>query len=237
MSDPYLYDKTNVLKNLMGIKDQDSLDDYENTVVNLSLLKLINEDYKIEHTSDIFDIHRRLFSEVYEWAGKARIINIEKTEPVLDGLSVQYEIASNIKKALNHIHNQYFDKLWSTYGSTSLIYELTRYIASIWKIHPFREGNTRAISTYMVFFLKRHGFSLDEKLLKTHAAYVRNALVMASLGEYSDYQYLEKILGDAIMHASTSGKKTSAQSNRYEKIKNIKMKNYTYNYHHQKKDS
>lgn len=237
MTDPYLYDKTNVLKNLMDIKDQDSLDDYENTVVNLSLLKLINEDYNIEHTSDIFDIHRRLFSEVYEWAGKARTIDIEKAEPVLNGLSVQYESASNIKKALDHIHNQYFDKLWSTYGSTSLIYELTRYIASIWKIHPFREGNTRTITTYMVFFLKRHGFSLDERLLKSHAAYFRNALVMASLGEYSEYQYLEEILDDAIMHKSTSGKKTSTQSNKYEKIKHIKMKNHTHNYHHQKKES
>lgn len=66
MSDPYLYANTNVLKNKMDLKNQADLDDFENAVVNLSLLKLMNENYRIEHTLDVFDIHERLFSDVYE---------------------------------------------------------------------------------------------------------------------------------------------------------------------------
>ena len=234
MSDPYLYANTNVLKNKMGIKNQADLDDFENAVVNLSLLKLFNENYQINHTLDVFDIHKRLFSDVYEWAGLARTIDIEKAEVVLNGLSVQYEVASNINKALKSIHDLYFTKPWKDYSSASLVYALTRYIASIWRVHPFREGNTRAISTYMFFFLKEHGYTLDEKPLKKHAAYFRNALVMASLGIYSEYQYLETILQDAIAH-KTSSKKLPTRSNKYEKIKDLNMKNYTYNYHQQKK--
>ena len=236
MSDPYVYKNTNILKNLMNIKNQDDLDDYENTVVNLNLLRLMNEDYTIKDTLDIFDIHKQLFSDVYEWAGKARTINIEKKEAVLDGLSVQYETASNLNTALKKIHELFFNKSWSSFGTTSLVYELTRYISSVCKTHPFREGNTRTVATYMFFFLKYHNYSLDEKLLRRHAAYFRNALVMASLDEYSEYHYLEKILGDAVIHNSSSRKKTPSKSNKYDKIRDVNMENYTYNYHQQKKD-
>ena len=121
MSDPYVYENTSVVKNILGIKEQDKLDEYENTVVNLSLLKLFNEDYKVKHTLDIFDLHKKLFYEVYEWAGQSRSINIEKLEQVLAGLSVQYEDVSNIKKALEITHNQYFYKPSESFSFTSNI--------------------------------------------------------------------------------------------------------------------
>ena len=35
--DPYIYDDTNVLKNLANIKEQHKLDDYETTMVNLDI--------------------------------------------------------------------------------------------------------------------------------------------------------------------------------------------------------
>lgn len=87
----------------------------------------------------------------------------------------------------------------------------------------------------MYFFLKTHGFSLDEKLLKTHAAFFRNALVMASLDEYSEYQYLENILSDAIIYKINRKQIKKEGVHKYAKIKDIEMKNYKYNYHQQKK--
>ena len=36
--DPYVYDDTNVLKNLANIKEQHKLDDYETTMVNLGII-------------------------------------------------------------------------------------------------------------------------------------------------------------------------------------------------------
>ena len=47
MSNPYLYECSHVLRNTLDIKDADSLEAYENTVVNLALLKLFKEDYNI----------------------------------------------------------------------------------------------------------------------------------------------------------------------------------------------
>jgi cell filamentation protein len=236
MSDPYLYEGSHVLRNTLDIKNEDSLEAYENTVVNLALLKLFKEDYNISHTNQLFDIHKHLFRDVYEWAGMLRIINIEKSEMVLNGLSVKYEDKSNIIKAIDTIHKLYFDKPWKTMSEHALIYEMTRYIASLWKIHPFREGNTRTLSTYLYFFLKKHGFLLDEKLLKTHAAFFRNALVMASLDEYSEFHYLENILSVAIIYKINSKPVKKETTRKYEKIKDVEMKNYKYNYHQHKKD-
>jgi len=236
MSDPYLYKNSNVLRNVLDIKNEEGLEAYENTVVNLALLKLFKENYLIIHTNQIFDIHKRLFSDIYDWAGTSRAINIEKSELVLTGLSIKYEDKSKIIQAVNTIHQIYFEKPWETFSESSFIYEVTRYIALLWKIHPFREGNTRTLATYLYFFLKNYNYTLDEKLLKTHAAYFRNALVMASLGEYSEYQHLENILSDAIIHKSERKPVGKRKVHSYEKIKDIKMKNYKYNYHHHKKE-
>jgi len=49
-------------KNTLDIKDADSLEAYENTVVNLALLKLFKEDYNVSHTNQLFDIHKRHFN-------------------------------------------------------------------------------------------------------------------------------------------------------------------------------
>ena len=88
--DPYVYDDTNVLKNVANIKEQNKLDDYESTMVNLGIIKLLKSNIKINNTNDIFLIHKFLFENVYEWAGEKRVINIYKTEPILNGLSVTY---------------------------------------------------------------------------------------------------------------------------------------------------
>jgi hypothetical protein len=59
---------------------------------------------------------------------------------------------------------------------------------------------------------------------------------MASLDEYSEYQYLENILKDAIFGHKQVSKQNTLKSNKYEQVKNVQMKDYKYNYHLHKKD-
>lgn len=77
--------------------------------------------------------------------------------------------------------------------------EFARCIAAIWQVHPFREGNTRTTITFATQFASRYGFTMDKNLLKDCAGYVRDALIKASDGQYSEYHYLEKIFKDAIL--------------------------------------
>ena len=65
-------------------------------------------------------------------------------------------------------------------------------------IHPFREGNTRTIMTFATQFAEKHGFRMNKVLLRENADYVRDALVKASDGVYSEYEYLIRIIEDAI---------------------------------------
>ena len=51
--DPYVYDDTNVLKNLANIKEQHKLDDYETTMVNLGIIKLLKSDIEIVKAEEI----------------------------------------------------------------------------------------------------------------------------------------------------------------------------------------
>lgn len=76
--------------------------------------------------------------------------------------------------------------------------EFSQRLSALWKVHPFREGNTRTIMSYISNYLESNGYPIDRTLLKSNSDYVRNALVMGSIGEYSEYNYLSKILKDAL---------------------------------------
>ncbi len=79
----------------------------------------------------------------------------------------------------------------------------SRFMSDLWKVYPFREGNTRTIITFSCNYAKKEGFPLDTDLLKDNSDYVRNALVAATavfhdLGDKSNLEYLIRIIKDAI---------------------------------------
>lgn len=232
MKDPYLFEDVNVLKNIANIKDQKKLDNYESTMVNLGIIKLLKEDYSITKVNDIFIIHKVLFENVYEWAGKPRIINIYKEEPVLNGLSVEYSNYKNIKKELEKIQVKINSINWANLSKNEMIQEISKLIANIWQVHSFREGNTRVVSLFLYFFLKNIGFEVNNEFIGKHAKYFRNALVLASIAEYSEYQYLEEILKDSVSFKNIN----SIDENKYQTIREYNLEKYEYNYHSSKKD-
>ncbi len=95
-----------------------------------------------------------------------------------------------------------FDKLlsvdWPNISREEFVKALARYIPPIWQAHPFREGNTRTVVMLLTLFVESYGYFFDKDLLAVSAGYVRNAFVMACLGEHSEYEHLERILLDAV---------------------------------------
>lgn len=234
MSDKYLYPNTNVLINKANIKEQEKLENFESAMVDLSLIKLYEDGFIIKKTSNIFDIHEILFKEVYSWAGKPREINIYKEEMVINYKSVLYEDYNLINKKINEL-----DKLLNSINwkdLKKLIDDLVKFISRLWKIHPFREGNTRTVVTYLYFLTKQNNIFLNLNLIKDNSKYFRNALVMASIGEYSNYSYLEKILSDAMSNKVISNDDFKKDNEKYKTVNNIKMSKYKFNYHALKKD-
>jgi len=104
-----------------------------------------------------------------------------------------------------------------------------RMIADIWRAHPFREGNTRTVSAFAFLFLRQYGYEFNAELIQENAKYFRSALVTASLKEYAEYQYLEKIITDSI-----DNKNLKDLSLKYKKIKDYNVEDYEYVYHKKK---
>jgi cell filamentation protein len=127
------------------------------------------------------------------------VIGLVKGERVLGGDTVRYSEPDNIENDCNRILTKLNQTDWAVLNIDETADLFSKLIAELWQVHPFREGNTRAVVTFATQFAEAHGFTRDKILLKESAAYVRDALVKASDGQYSEYQYLIKVFTDAIL--------------------------------------
>ena len=227
MRDPYLYNGVDILKNLANIKDHDLLSKAEADITNLSMLAIYNQSYLVFDTKTLQDIHSSIFGQIYDWAGEFRTIQIAKYEDVLGGDTVRYTFPKQIKKELNAVMKEVKKLKKIDSNDKDIVFRLERIIATIWQIHPFREGNTRTCIVFAILLAKNLGFEVNHKLFKTHSAYVRNALVWASQGMYSKHEYLERIFADAILGNSLDDDAVSAtDTENYESIGEYKVKGY-----------
>ena len=196
--DPYLYTGTVVLQNHFDTRDQDELDRLERKITFRTLNSLkenpISGNFDYTH---LCEIHFRIFEKIYPFAGKTRIINMSKYEPVLNGGSVDYSKFQNIvRDATYHLKNMN-KRDWSglhDMKKPELMQTFAEDIAELWRIHPFREGNTRTTMTFMIQFAREHGFTLDYNLFAMNPEFVRKSLVVAT---YNHSEHLTRILTDS----------------------------------------
>ena len=200
MADPYLYKNSGVLKNKFGIKDKVSLDKAEANYVSLRLRELaqrpLSGAYDVDH---FLSFHHYIFQDVYEWAGEVRRINIEKEEDALGGLSVEYSDIWDIAKDLDRALGEMREREWSNMSINEKTVFFSADVAAIWKVHCFREGNTRTTLTFCCQFADEQGININRELFENNSAYVRTALVAYNavfhdLGDLSKKEYLERII-------------------------------------------
>lgn len=236
MRDPYLYDDVDVLKNLANIKDAELLRTAEADITNLAMTAIYNKKYDKFSADTLCDIHRTIFGQIYDWGGEYRTIMMTKPEDVLGGDTVRYAYPKEIKKQLAETMKEVGKLKRTGDNDRDIVFRLTRIIAAIWQTHPFREGNTRTVIVFAVLLAKSLGFEVDHELFKEHSSYVRNALVWASQGMYSEYQYIERIFFDAILNEDNTPEDiTSEKTDKYEKIGDYKVKDYVERPHEYKK--
>ena len=130
--------------------------------VSERIVAVIN-DGGFEFTPEYYiSIHAKLFKGVLTSAGKLRTVNIRKREWVLKDDSVTYGSADTIKQSLirDFIDEREFD-----YGGKSprqAIPHFVRFIAQIWQVHPFGEGNTRTTAVFAIKYLNSLGYRIRE---------------------------------------------------------------------------
>ena len=222
--DKYLYPNTDVLINKFNIKDSKKLDKVEYTYVSLNITYIIDNPIKINSVFDICIIHKILFKDIYEWAGTFRNLNIYKEEPILTGLSVKYSEYKNINRDLNSLDKRFKSTKWNELSYEDTIDEVILIISKLWKIHCFREGNTRAVTTFLYLLMKQINLKVNVLFISNHAKFFRNALVMASIDEYSEFEHLKNILLDSVSMKETN-------ENKYKTIREYEVEKYQYRNH------
>ena len=149
-------------------------------------------------------IHAKLFKGVLPSAGKLRTVNIRKREWVLKDDSVLYGDAATLKQSLvrDFIDEREFD-----YGGKSprkMIPHFARFIAQIWQLHPFGEGNTRTTAVFAIKYLGSLGYGVANNMFKDNSWFFRNALVRANYADHShgvqrDWSYLESFFRNLLL--------------------------------------
>ena len=154
----------------------------------------------------LLSIHKRLFTGVFYKVkgGRFRDYNISKREWVLDCDSVLYANADMIRQTLEYDFGQENAFDYSKVSKEEAIKHLTRFIANIWQIHPFGEGNTRTTAVFTIKYLISLGFEVNNEPFEKNSWYFRNALVRANYTNmnkaiYMNTEFLERFFRNLLM--------------------------------------
>lgn len=182
--DRYVYPGTNVLVNKFGITDLGKLSGVERMSSAANAMLLMREGvtgrFDRQH---IQDIHRRIFGDVYGWAGEFRDIRIWKgsgTEFVAPG-----GIEAEIDGLCGRIRDAGYFQGLDHDGAANAFADV---MADLNGIHPFREGNGRTQRAFIGQLALNAGYDLD--FTKMSENDMRNASMAAAHGNRNLMRYL-----------------------------------------------
>ena len=113
---------------------------------------------------------------------------------MLDGATVMYGSASELRATLEYDFSQEKDFSYRGLSMDEIIHHLAVFISRLWQIHIFGEGNTRITAVFFIKYLRTLGFSATNDIFADHAWYFRNALVRAN------YTNLQKNIHETTVH-------------------------------------
>ena len=113
---------------------------------------------------------------------------------MLDGATVMYGSASELRATLEYDFSQEKDFSYRGLSMDEIIHHLAVFISRLWQIHIFGEGNTRTTAVFFIKYLRTLGFSATNDIFADHAWYFRNALVRAN------YTNLQKNIHETTVH-------------------------------------
>lgn len=122
-------------------------------------------------------LHRQIFEGVFKYAGKIRDYEITKREWVLRGDTVSYGYAFELKQAIEYDLEQERQFNYGGLSRDEVVSHIAHFVAYLWQIHAFPEGNTRTTAVFTIQYLRSLGYKIDNEMFKNHSWYFRNALV------------------------------------------------------------
>lgn len=158
--DPYIDRETGILANLVGASTWDELKQAEGELVGTRLLEILETPPKINDGSlpELQEIHRRLFQDVYAWAGRIRTVEIRKN---VEG-SEFFLPSTNIEMGLGWAQGELAkDRMLKGMAKRGFVERLAYHYDNYNFVHPFREGNGRCQRTLWTLICHDAGYDLD----------------------------------------------------------------------------
>lgn len=154
--------------------------------------------------NEYISIHKKLFTGIYEHAGKLGDYNITKREWVLNGATVLYGSELELQETLEYDFSEEKKFSYKNLTMEEVIHHLAVFVSRLWQIHVFGEGNTRTTAVFFIKYLRTLGFDATNDIFAENAWYFRNALVRANYndlknGVHETTEYLELFLRNLLL--------------------------------------
>ena len=162
------------------VHDDDDADKEEADRVSSNISKLLQTDAFTYSVAGFAAIHRAIFEGVFKHAGRFRDYDISKKEWVLRNDSVLYGRWQDLRMTVEYDLEQERQFDYTALNKDQMIEHLAKFVAGLWQIHPFGEGNTRTTAIFTIKYLRSLGFSVNNDMFEHYSWYFRNALVRAN---------------------------------------------------------
>ena len=150
------YPGTTILINKFDIQDEEKLNEIESVLSSARYAEWLNTPqsatFDFEHYKAI---HRFLFSDLYDWAGEVRTVNISKKGTQFsptENIEHQAELIFKRLKELNYFkglsRNEFVEEIVDFYCITNAL-------------HPFREGNGRTQRAFLTQLIRNAGYDIS----------------------------------------------------------------------------
>lgn len=127
------------LKNKLHIHDAKKLSTIEYLQTTTKSIILLNQSPKISTINDLIKIHKFMFSDLYDWAGKYRKGNFQKNGYVF----LDYQRFNYAEQDINN----FLQKLNRKDALSK--HDYAQLLDKINYMHPFREGNGRSAKLFL----------------------------------------------------------------------------------------
>lgn len=189
----YCYPDSSVLKNKLDIRDPVLLRKVEADLSSARQAEIFRTPVVGRFTAThLCNIHRKLLGDVYSFAGHFRREDIAKG-------TTRFVTYSQIKEKLQRLLGQLQQEKWlenvpfEVFAARSAYY-----MAELNYIHPFREGNGRAIREFMRLLFLHNGYVVQWDAVDVEA------LLNAMIDSVYDTAHLEQILKQCLVAAPDS---------------------------------
>ena len=172
--------------------------------IHLKSIRILSEKAFSFTPIEYISIHKKLFIGIYNHAGKIRDYNITKKEWVLDGATVLYGSASELRATLEYDFSEEKKFSYKNLSMDEIVHHLAVFVSRLWQIHIFCEGNTRTTAVFFIKYLRTLGFDATNDIFAENAWYFRNSLVRANYnnlknGVHETTEYLELFLRNLLL--------------------------------------